>query len=159
MKTLMMLIVMSFQQLSAHEAGETEAQIGPGKAVEAFDSHKGIKLSAKAQKTLGIETMKATGKSHTVGQNAVLLTQDKSSVFVKHDGWFKIIPVKVQSNGQSRIVSSKDIHAGDEIVVGGVALLRVAYMNVAEAEEEHENEDEDEPSTEEHGSEKEPHND
>jgi len=159
MKTLIILIVMSFQNLSAHEAGETEAQVGPGKAVEAFDSHQGIKLSEKAQKALGIESVKAAGNRHTVEQSAVLLTQDKSSVFVKHKGWFKNIPVAVESSGQSRVVTSKDIHAGDEIVVRGVALLRVAYMNVAEVEEKHEDEDEDEHPTEEHDSKEETHND
>lgn len=125
MKFFLVLLLIS-NGVTAHEAGETEAQVGPGKAVEAFDETKGIKLSEKAMKNLEIQTKKVS--SALVPSNAILTIKDKTSVFVKTDGWF-------------RMISTKEVKSGDDVVVHGAALLRVAQINVSAETEDDEHEE------------------
>lgn len=137
MKFILIFIFTSFF-VSAHEAGETEVQVGPGKAVEAFDKAKGIKLSEKAIKNLNIQTKKLT--SAQAPASAILATQDRTSVFVKQNEWF-------------RSVSTKEVKPGDEVVIQGAALLRVALVNVSsdsEEEEHHEGEEHNENEGDDH---------
>jgi len=131
---LLLCILTLISHVAAHEAGETEAQVGPGKAIEAFEESKGIKLSDKATKSLEIQTKKMT--SAGLPPNALIAIQEKTSVYVKNDGWY-------------RLVSATDVKLGDEVVVRGAALLRVAHINVNtdeghEDREEHSDEEEHE---------------
>lgn len=120
------LCVLMILNASAHEAGETEAQVGPGKAIEAFEESKGIKLSDKATKSLEIQTKKLN--SADLPPSALIAIQEKTSVYVKKDGWYKL-------------VSATDVKPGDEVVVRGAALLRVAHINV-DTDEGHEDREE-----------------
>lgn len=141
MNLIFIIILAISLPVSAHEAGETQAQIGPGKAVEAVDPKNGIKLSEKARKVLEIQLQKVIStKEMTVPRTAVLKIQAKSAIYVFRDGWFKLIDIDAQDlkNGNFR-VSSDQIKQGDEIVTHGSALIRVAHMNVA-IEDEHEEE-------------------
>lgn len=142
MKFLILCIFIPFY-VHAHEAGETQAQIGPGKAVEAYDKHTGIKLSAKALKALQVETMKVTSADPVVPQSAVLMIQSKTALFALRNGWFKRIEVKASRDGGTYKITSKEIKPGDQIVVRGAPLLRVAEMNVSDVDEEHEDKDEE----------------
>jgi len=141
MNLIFIIILAISVHVSAHEAGETQAQIGPGKAVEAVDPKSGIKLSEKARKMLEIQVQKVIStKELTVPRSAILMIQAKSAVYVLREGWFKLIDISAQDlkNGNFR-VSSNEIKQGDEIVTHGSALIRVAQMNVA-VEDEHEEE-------------------
>jgi hypothetical protein len=139
---------------SAHEAGETRAQIGPGQAVESYDEHDGIKLSAKAIKALNIKTLASPMATRTaVPKSALLAVKEDKAVYVLRDGLFKFIPVTVESTqGETLKVASPDLKDGDQIVVSGLALLRVTHLNlVGSGKEEHDDHgDGEEHKAEEH---------
>lgn len=104
------------------EEEESTGGVGPGNAVTAADEHDGIKLSDKAQNAIGLKTETFTGGD--VMKSALVFHQDKVSVYRFKDGWFKMIPVT-------------DLKAGDQVVVSGTALLRVAELDAFSTETGH----------------------
>lgn len=104
------------------EEEESTGGVGPGNAVTAADEHDGIKLSDKAQKAIGLKT--ETFISGDVMKSALVFHQDKVSVYRFKDGWFKLISVT-------------ELKSGDQIVVSGAALLRVAELDAFSTETGH----------------------
>jgi len=139
-KTILFIICLSVLTANAHEGEETEAQIGPGKAVEAYDAIHGLKLSEKAKKSIGISTLKMTKQFlQQIPSSALVKTRGEHAVYTVSNGNFKFIPVE-------------KLVVGDEVVVEGTALLRVAEINVSSsADEEHEIEEHSEHEAETQG--------
>lgn len=130
----------------AHEAGETTAQVGEGKAVEAVDEHKGLKLGEKAKKTLNVKTQKVSVLK-TLPESSILKITDKRAMYVVRDGWFSLVYL---SSKPDSFVIPTGLKPTDEIVISGSALIRVAHINVSDSgEDEHEEHSESE-SHEEH---------
>lgn len=126
------IFLLSMFQAFAHEAGETEAQIGEGKAVEAYDPHLGIRISEKSKELFSVKTSTVI-KGQSLPPSAIVRIQDRKTVYIEHDGRFKLIDMA-------------EAKPGDKVVSSGAALVRVAEMNVA-GDEEH--------TDDEHGEEKE----
>lgn len=129
MKALLLLLALlaptSLVAGSDHEdEGHEEAgssSVGPDKAVTAAEESKGIRLSDKARAAINIRTEKV-GASGKVPPSALLKSGDETFVYWARDGWFKRI-------------RPATVDAGDEIVVEGVALLRVAELDAFTAGE------------------------
>jgi hypothetical protein len=120
-KILLFLFFLIVIPASAHEGEETEVQIGPGKAVEGYDADHGIKLSEKAKASIGISTMKVTKDLLLrIPPSAVIKTRGERAVYILSGGSFKFTPVP-------------KLAVGDELVIKGAALLRVAEINVSSA--------------------------
>ena len=142
MKPFLFLVLFTISaHAHAHEAGETTAQIGEGKAVEAVDEHKGLKLGEKAKKTLNVKTQQV-GALTKLPDSSILNITDKRAIYVLRDGWFSLIYLDRKPESRAFPPGLKPT---DEIVVSGGALIRVAHINVSESgDEEHEGHTENE---------------
>ena len=98
---------------------------------------KGIRLSEKAIATLEIKTTSLNGNSdHKVPTGALVFYQDNVGVYRLRGGWYKLIPITLENkSSQSSMIRSMELKSGDQIVVQGVALLRVADMDAFGGEE------------------------
>lgn len=120
---------------ASHEEGEEEEEfsssVGPGNAVTAANPETGFQLSDEAFKTLGIKTQALPG-NNTFPKQAIVYFKDETGVYRQRDGWYKLIEGKAESQGNRvRFVphNRQDLRAGDQIVVDGVPLLRVAELD------------------------------
>ncbi|MGE3341736.1 MAG: hypothetical protein AB7J46_07665 [Candidatus Altimarinota bacterium] len=98
--------------------------------LEAIEAN-GIKLSEKASQNLNLRlaTVLNDGVSK-VPTSALVKFQDFLAVYRKRDGWFKMVEVEPRFQDQKALISSKDIKAGDELVVENASLLRVVDLDV-----------------------------
>lgn len=122
----------------AHEGGETIAQIGPGKAVELFDADKGLKLSQKAVKMLGLKAIDiSTGTHISVPLKSAIYIKEDVALYILREGFFKFVPVKILTHTTNELtIDSAAFKSGDQIVIEGVPLLRIAHLNVMNTESE-----------------------
>lgn len=132
-KLVLLSIVSALFSISGHaEEGEApKTRIGLGKAVlEAIEAN-GIKLSEKASQNLNLRlvTVSNNGVSK-VPISALVKFQDFLAVYRKRDGWFKMVEVEPRFQDQTALISSKDLKAGDELVVENASLLRVVDLDV-----------------------------
>ncbi len=102
-----------------HDEEESTGGVGPNNAVTAADEHDGIKLAPKAVQFIGLKTAAYDG--HTIPSTALVFYQTEVGIYRLRDGWFKLVP-------------AKDLRAGDQIVIEGVGLLRVAELDAFSGE-------------------------
>lgn len=103
---------------------------GPGKAVLEASKEEGIKLSEKAKATIGIKTIRLSANLE-IARAALIHERGEFGVYVKKGEWFKYIEVGADNPSSSNVkIESTKIRAGDEIVVSGVSLLRLAELNI-----------------------------
>lgn len=103
-----------------HEEGGG-ARTGQGKAILEASAERGMKLSEKALKRLGVKTAKLASPSR-IPKSALVQSAEETSVFVVREGWFKR-------------VHADDLKGGETIVIAGAPLLRVAELDVLGGEE------------------------
>lgn len=109
---------------------EGSASVGPGKAIPQADKKQGFQLSLSAVQTLGIkfQTIQSQG-IHRLPTQALVRFQDESGVYRFKEGWFKLIEIHPLSQSASEItVKTDEIQSGDQVVITGVPLLRVAEL-------------------------------
>lgn len=116
-----------------HEEDEEEfsSSIGPGNAVTAADRKNGLQLSDDALKTLGVKTRPVPTDGGLPNQ-AVVTFKDETGVYRLRDGWYKLIEGETRPQGNRvRFTPRKkeDLRPGDQIVVEGAPLLRVAELD------------------------------
>lgn len=123
MKILLMIALLACGARASeeHETAGGGSRTGPRKAVLEANEERGLKLSDKAIKRLGIKTAKLAGPSR-IPKSALVRTAEETSVFVVREGWF-------------RRVHADDLKGGETIVVAGAPLLRVAELDVLGSEE------------------------
>lgn len=107
--------------------------VGAGKAVEAIDHDKGMKLSAKAAATLGVKTAPVAGSDpYRVQAASLVFFQDEVGVYRLRDGWLKLIEVQVvEKSKKDAVVRTREMKRGDQIVVAGTALIRVTELDLS----------------------------
>lgn len=101
------------------------------KAVVEVSEELGFKLSPKAVQIIGVLTRpsEATAGSLTLPKSALVNSLDQLAVYRLRDRWFKLVIVTLASTkGDLVTVRTSDIQASDQIVIQGVALLRVSDM-------------------------------
>jgi len=111
--------------------GEASSSVGPGNAVTAADHEKGLQFSAEAVKTLGIKTQGAP-EEFTLPKSAIVTFKDETGVYRQRDGWYKLIGGAARPQGLLvRFIPHRkgDLRPGDQIVVEGAPLLRVAELD------------------------------
>lgn len=102
-----------------HEEEESTGGVGPHNAVTAADAHDGITLSPAAIECIGFATAVYDGQ--LIPKAALIFYQDKVGIYRLRDGWFKLVP-------------ADDLRLGDQIVVQGTGLLRVAELDAFSGE-------------------------
>lgn len=148
-KLLVLGLLIIGSSVLAHEGGETIAQVGPGQAVELFDPNKGLKLSPKAVKMLGLKAIDIPmGPQIRVSRKSAIYIKEDVAVYILREGFFKFVPVKVLTQTSNEVFfDSIAFKSGDQIVIEGVPLLRIAHLNVMSSESE---EQSDQETSEEH---------
>lgn len=124
-----------------HEEGgsqeeEFSSSVGPGNAITAADERTGIQLSDKAQKALEIRLQPI---SESLPKHAIVTFKEETGIYRFRDGWFKLIEGKVIDAGNQRVIfrprHPHDLKKGDQVVINGVPLLRVAELDAFAGEE------------------------
>lgn len=113
------------------EEEESSSSVGPENAVTAANPEAGLQLSDEAFKTLGIKTQPLPA-DNIFPKQAIVYFKDETGVYRLRDGWYKLIEGEAESQGNRvRFTPHKrqDLRAGDQIVVDGVPLLRVAELD------------------------------
>lgn len=133
LKSLFLFIIFSTISISLWADEETASKspsVGPDKAVLEASPEKGIKLSDKAKTTLGVQTQRIS-KNLSVPHAALIFERNEIGIYVKHGDFYKYLEVEVKNttSPQSTIESPK-VKEGDDVVIEGAALLRLAEINV-----------------------------
>ncbi len=122
MKSLLMITLLAIGAWASEEHEEGGgARTGEGKAILEASAERGMKISEKALKRLGIRTARLANPAR-IPKSALVQSAEETSVFVVRDGWFKR-------------VHADDLKGGEMIVIAGAPLLRVAELDVLGVEE------------------------
>ena len=110
---------------------------GEGKAItEVRNEGESFKLADEAQSLLGLgyNTIKksVSNNVYIVPTKSIIYFNDEKGIFVKNNGWFKLVDVKlVKKDSKWSQVRSRDLSLGQKIVVSGTGLLRVAHLQAS----------------------------
>lgn len=112
------------------EKEEGSASVGPGKAITQADKKEGIQLSKNAIQSLGIKLQVIQSeKTHRFPKQALVHFQDEVGIYRLRGDWFKLVEIQILSQTGSEVtVKTDEIQPKDQIVIGGVPLLRVAEL-------------------------------
>jgi hypothetical protein len=110
--------------------GEESAKIGPGKGIEAFDEHTGMKLSQQAMRSFEIEVAQLNGAGPwTLPSSAKVHSGEEVNVYRVRDGFFKRIDFKeIKKDQRTFTLSSPDLKTGDSVATKGLGFLRIAEI-------------------------------
>lgn len=103
----------------------------PGKGVFEVSTELGMRVTPVALKNLEVQLSKIeTSGELQLQSTAIVYYQDLVGVYRLQKGWFKLVKVQIlgRQGGAVRI-KCEDLQAGDEVVVSGAELLRVAEMD------------------------------
>ena len=122
-------VVLIFCMTALAEESLEPSSTGENFAVRSASKEQGIKLSTKAKEAIKIKTT-ALGKDFTVPDSAIIHERDEIGVYVKRGDWFRYLEVDSDNSYSSTVkIESKKLKIGDQIVVSGLALLRLAEIN------------------------------
>jgi hypothetical protein len=109
-----------------HDHGSVKA-IGKGKAIEVVDEQRGFKLSEEAIKTLGIRLKNVNGGVFYIGKKTLVTSRMIKGIYRFREGFFKLLKAEILKERKGGyLVKVEGMNAGDQIVVSGVGVLRVA---------------------------------
>ncbi|EQC48644.1 hypothetical protein M899_0964 [Bacteriovorax sp. BSW11_IV] len=118
---------------SDHDHGEEEhahgsaKAVGIGKAIEAVDEKLGFKLSKEAIKALGLKLQTVDSDEFQITKATLVTSKDLKGVYRFKAGFFKLMPVKsITENKEGYKVKVEGIEFGDQLVINGIGLLRIA---------------------------------
>jgi hypothetical protein len=107
-----------------HDEGKA---IGEGKAISKVDEDLGLKLSAKAIKTLGLELKSIPGNQFKLNETSLVVIKSKRGLYRYRNGYFKFLEVKIVKNMKKGIlVKMDDFLFGDQLVTSSLGLLRIS---------------------------------
>ena len=141
MKKLILILFLISMPAYPHGGGEeAPPNVGPGKGIESYDEHDGMKLSKEAIKQFKIESNSLpSGTSWTLPKTAVVFSLAQTFIFKESDRVFQKVKVDVKPKDSLNVtISAKNLKAGDLVVVKGVPFLRVAEIDVTAGGEEDE---------------------
>lgn len=132
---LVLLVPLSLLTSTPLMADEDEApsSVGPGKAITAISEKEGFQLSEKAQRRLNLRFLTlAQSEPYRLPAQALVYSQFEVGVYRLRQGWFKFVEVEKISSPQpssaSLSIRSSELQAGDQIVIQGTGLVRVADL-------------------------------
>ena len=101
--------------------------IGKGKAIVEVDEKKGFKLSKEAIKSLKLRLQNVEGDQFHIAKNTLVASKDIKGVYRFRAGFFKLLTAKILKEEKGGYeVKVKGVDFGDQIVINGLGLLRVA---------------------------------
>lgn len=128
MKTLLFLISLFWVFVAnSHEEPEGAPNVGAAKGVTEFNKQLGFKISDKAEKRLGIKFRKLQyGGPWSIEPESIVHLRNETGVYRRSNGWISYVVVKTDPKQKSmRSITSKHLHAGDEVAVHGAVFLRM----------------------------------
>ena len=106
---------------------EGNPAIGEGKAIVKSDERLGFQLSMEAIQSLKLHLKNVNEHNIKIDKNTLVIAKDKKGVYRYRDHYFKLVPVSIiKQIDDHYLVEINEIQFGDQIVVNGVGLLRVA---------------------------------
>ncbi len=132
MKKLLLLIFLSSLNIFANETGDKKVELKPWSAVSEYNELDGFKLTARAEKNLGVTFLKLKKERFwEIPKSALLTIKHSNAVFRKWNGWITMVLVKVEEKkGKTVKIKSVDLQAGDEIAITGVPFLRMTEADL-----------------------------
>jgi multidrug efflux pump subunit AcrA (membrane-fusion protein) len=132
MKILFLLMLASSMTSFSKEEDKSKVVLKPWSAVSQFNELDGFKLTNKAEKNLGVSFFRLRkGSSWEVPKSALLSIKHSRAVYRKWNDWITMVLVKVQEvKGQSVVIKSVDLQAGDKIAVTGITFLRMTEADL-----------------------------
>jgi hypothetical protein len=130
-KSLILSSIVFFASISAwsynnNKAAEKEHE-------EHHDEHgheekeKPLRISDKAKSHLKVQFIAVSGKSPwTLPRMALVQVKDRSGIYKKHDETLEFVEIQVVKSDKEKVTfTTKDLHAGDEVVVQGTQFIRI----------------------------------
>jgi hypothetical protein len=132
MKASFILSLLFLNSFGAMLVWADTIRFGDHSAVMAFDPDEGFKMRDLALQTLGI-------RFHKLDNTAPWRAAKQSLVYIKHttgvyrrlNGWISFVLVNVKAKkGDTVMIESEDLQAGDEIAVEGALYLRMTEADL-----------------------------
>lgn len=119
-----------------HGSEHGEESIGKNQAIISVRQEgEEFKLSGESESVLKITTSKVTsqGKNlYKVPRSSLVSFKSEIGVYVKRAGWFRLSEVIILKQSEKDIhIKSQDILETDEVVISGVAYLRIAQLQAS----------------------------
>ena len=132
MKRYSAILLLCLAQTSAfaHEAKEEPAK-ALGKGVLAASEEEGLRLASEPLATFGIKTLALEGAGPwRVPASARLFSLEEVNLYRQRDGFFRRIDfIEVQREGESLLIRSGALRAGDAVATEGIGYLRLIELN------------------------------
>lgn len=110
-----------------HGHGGGGKAVGEGKAIVEISEEKGFKLSKEAIKTLELKLLNVDSDEFLIEKTTLVTSKKLKGVYRFRGGFFKLLPVELKKEVNGKyLVKVKGVDFGDQIVINGVGLLRVA---------------------------------
>jgi len=109
---------------------EENTQVGPDKGITEASEKDGIKISQAAERNFDIERIKVHSSGPIlISKKAIVTSGDEVNLYRFRNGYYKRIDFSIANKvGDQISVTSKELKAGDEIVIRGMGYLRVAEI-------------------------------
>lgn len=109
---------------------EENSQIGPGKGIVSASEDEGIQISPQAEKNFEIQRVKVPSQiQFDLPKSAVVTAGTEVNLYRYREGHYKRIDFDLVAKSNGKVtVKSKDLKVGDEVVVQGTGLLRIAEI-------------------------------
>lgn len=109
---------------------EENSQVGPGKGIVSASEEEGIQISPEAEKNFEIKRIAVPASLQLeLPKSAIVTAGTEINVFRYRNGHYKRIDFSTVNKAEGRItIKSVDLKAGDEIVIQGTGLLRIAEI-------------------------------
>lgn len=120
----------SFVHADQEAAVVSHESVGAGKGILEASPEDGIKLSPEALKNFALKTVPLKGLGPwTIGSSARLESLEEVNLYRKRNDFYRRIDFTILKRlpGQMTI-TSKELKAGDEVVIDGVGFLRLAEL-------------------------------
>lgn len=110
-----------------HGHGGGGKAVGEGKAIVEISEEKGFKLSKEAIKTLELKLLNVNSNEFLIEKTTLVTSKKLKGVYRFRGGFFKLLSVELKKEVDGKyLVKVKGVDFGDQIVINGVGLLRVA---------------------------------
>lgn len=132
MKLITLILLLTIWCSMAEEEKGSTSELKPWAAVTDFNKIDGFKLSAVAEKNLGVtyETLKGEAP-WVVPKSAILTIKHSKAVFRKWKGWSTMVLVKIIEEDQQKArIRSLDLQSGDQVAITGVPFLRMTEADL-----------------------------
>lgn len=112
------------------EHEEENSQIGQGKGIVSASETEGIQISVEAEKNFEIKRVKFLESTiFEIQKSAIVTAGTEVNLYRFRNGYYKRVDFDLIKKSEKTIfIKSKDLKNGDEIVIHGTGLLRIAEI-------------------------------